>query len=114
VTIGATFYFKKTTGGTALEPIPALGVVPLLWLIYGSNPSDTAVWAILQQTGPSGGVRVAILVPKGGTFSYAPSNAGRNFTPGLSFGSSSTPDVYTPSSIDLVVQAEGRILAEPP
>ena len=113
MTIGADFYYKDTVGGAALEPIPALGVVPLLRLIYGSNPSGTPVWALLQQTGPSGGARVAILVPAGGTFSYAPSNNGRNFTPGLSFGSSSTPDSYTPSGIDLVVQAEGRILAEP-
>jgi hypothetical protein len=114
VTIGADFYYKDTVGGAALEPIPALGVVPLLRLIYGSNPSGTAVWAQLWQTGPSGGVRVAILVPAGGTFSYAPSNNGRNFTPGLSFASSTDPNGFTPSGIDLVVQAEGRIISEPP
>lgn len=114
MTIGADFYYKGTVGGAALEPIPDLGVVPLLRLIYGSNPSGTAVWAQLWQTGPSGGVRASILVPAGGTFSYAPSNNGRNFTPGFSFGSSSDPDAYVASGIDLVVQAEGRIISEPP
>jgi hypothetical protein len=115
VTIGQAFYYKDTAGGATLQNVPALGVTPRLFLIYGSNPSaDTAVWFVLNQTGGSGGIRVAILVPAGGSFSYAPGNGGRDFSPGLQWGSSSDPDSYAASGVDLVVQAEGRILAEPP
>lgn len=115
MTIGSAFYFKGTVGGAALENIPALGVAPRVFLMYGSNPSATdAVWAVLNQTGPSGGIRVAILVPAGGTFSYAPSGGARDFSPGLQFGSSTDPAAYAASGVDLVVHFEGRILAEPP
>lgn len=114
MTIGALFYSKHTGGGAALVNVPSLGVAPKLFLIYGSNPGESAVWFLVNQTGPSGGLRVAMLVQPGGTFSYAPSGDGRDFSPGLQFGSSTDPDAFTPSGIDLVVMAEGRILAEPP
>lgn len=101
---GQPFFLPPTTGGGTTElEVSDFGQ---LSMVFGSNPSTTT--AVYAQIADDNEAYASILVPPGGTFSYAPADGGRKVIAPLFLGSSTTPTTYTASTIDLLWNAQGR------
>jgi len=82
-----------------------------LTLATGFSDAGSALYLQLHDSAaaPAAGAVpfYSMLVPAGGTYSWAPAANGRTFVNGLWVGCSSTPDTYTASAGPVLINIEG-------
>lgn len=108
---GGGFTFQAVPGDDAavIQPVPVI-----LTQVGGFNDSAGIIYVQLFNSNlvPVTALSVPImtfLVPAGATFAWNPSKGGRFFFPGISFGVSSTRDIYTALVTPIFLFAEGII-----